>query len=449
MSQWNQIKRLQPIDAYFKANESQRRAFMNALRSSTGRKMEMARLLQEHIDKYGENSSQIQAYLSTALAANDARAMCVSLRNSMFSHDLHAENTPNTQTEVEPLQPKPPKQFTVNQEVRATKNAAGASDVPTQLAQLNTTVGEINTSLKEGDLAGTQKKEEERRQEEAIRRQLNLPDNDGPTQSLAEDPQNPFFHKTDRPADLIANPPDPTTDQPDKIEQYRQARNDQFGEKYWTDKYKYDKPGKAGGLRSLFKEPKEEDLEDHFHPENKIASKVEFDLFSYVPEGFGNGVDNALYRMDVNRKRKIEWMEPMYEHRTWTGPENGQKPLPYQWKDDMSPQQQLEAIRQLAKPLYLTAAARKLPYWTNLPNEGYLDASSKGLPTPPVSLFTKQIQTRQPTYNPVLPAGQYLRNPHLKNYDPMVLPRAPAQPSTNTLPPVYGYATTRDMNWMQ
>jgi hypothetical protein len=414
-TQWAVIKRLHPITHYFKHNDGQKRQFLNALRSSTGRKANIGKLLHAFINKYGKDSDFIQSYLSKALESGDARAVVISLKDSLFSHHLSKEDKPNTKVDI----PKPvlPRQKIVNQRKRKAKGAPTAKDIPTKLGQLNTAIGTLNQTIKNGKIGGVPFR-----------------------------PNQRVYQKQDKDDFFGVKGEDR---EPEDYQGYGRAREENFGNAYWSDKYKFDKPGKMKGLRSVFEEAKPNDIDKAFPEERKIASNVEFDLFSHVPPGYGNGVDNALFRMDVNRKREIEWMEPMYEHRTWTGPECGISPLPYQWKDDMTPENQRRSVKQMGDIQRHALQAARLPFHTVLPNEGFSKPSSKGLPSRRQTLLEPVINTREPTYNPVTPAGAYLRPPHYKPYDPLQSRYGPPQPSANTLPPVYGYQSTRDLNWMQ
>ena len=69
---------------------------------------------------------------------------------------------------------------------------------------------------------------------------------------------------------------------------------------------------------------------------------IEFDLFSQVQPGFGEGATNKLFLYDKVREDQIRYAKPMYGPNAWAGPSNLQHPLPWQW-------QNTKDIRDIAK----------------------------------------------------------------------------------------------------
>jgi hypothetical protein len=118
-----------------------------------------------------------------------------------------------------------------------------------------------------------------------------------------------------------------------------------------------------------------------------------FDMFSHVPEGFGNGATNKLYRMEVNHDQKIRFKQPRYEPRSYDGPELGIAPLPNQWKNQMDKRTIETYTMQLAREAYDHIAMRSATgTGSSLPgNDVHTSVSSKGLPGPRTSIFQKQI----------------------------------------------------------
>jgi len=65
----------------------------------------------------------------------------------------------------------------------------------------------------------------------------------------------------------------------------------------------------------------------------QIRSDIEFDLFSQVQPGFGEGAANKLFRYDQAREKLIRFAEPMYDTNAWDGPSQHLHPLPWQWQN--------------------------------------------------------------------------------------------------------------------
>lgn len=67
-------------------------------------------------------------------------------------------------------------------------------------------------------------------------------------------------------------------------------------------------------------------------PHEQLRSDLEFDLFSVVPPGYGEGVDNKLYLQEKMHNDFVHFREPFYSPGTWLGPLNTLQPMPWQWQ---------------------------------------------------------------------------------------------------------------------
>jgi hypothetical protein len=482
-TQWAKLKNLKPITAFLSKNETQKKKLLSALRSSSGRKVDIGRLLASHIERFGD-ASNVDSYLSQALQAADARQTVSTLRSSLLRHELTGnampnddrgasidpENKPNAMPAELPKIPHNLQQNLTNTREREATQAPDSSDIPTTLGQLNTTVGELNTILKDGDLAGKEKHDPGALQlAMAAKAMYSTKDKMleySPDQVKKEnvDRSDPFTRSSsaqfqNRDEDVMAGGQlrrregETNKSLAERTEQQkREVVNNSFGDAQSKENAAFDQ-GKGQGLREMFKEAAEEDVEEN--PKLRVASNVEFDLFSHVPPGYSNGIDNSLYRMDVNRKRTVEWMNPMYTHRQYQGPENGQKPMPYQWQDEMSAAKQIEAVRQMGSRHSNITLAKRGGHFSVLPSDSVYTPSSKGLRSRTKTYFKKQIDLTTPFHNVATPAGRYLNNVRFKPYETHNDRHNELQnnnytgPNINTLPAVYGYQTTRDVNWMQ
>jgi hypothetical protein len=152
-----------------------------------------------------------------------------------------------------------------------------------------------------------------------------------------------------------------------------------------------------------------------------VQSDTLFDLFSYVPPGFGNGVDNKLYRMDINATRNIKWAEPMYRLRQYDGPEMGISPLPFEWKNVASSNQIKKFVNFYKRDANAHRLSKLLPVTSNLPGDIRYNVSCKGLPSNKRTYFDKQIDLRTPFQSMVNPCGSILSsNDMVRLFDPLV-----------------------------
>jgi hypothetical protein len=68
------------------------------------------------------------------------------------------------------------------------------------------------------------------------------------------------------------------------------------------------------------------------HPKAQMASDIEFDMFSVVPPGYGEGVDNKMYLYEKAHEDRIRFAPPFYSPGVWLGPLNTQQTMPWQWQ---------------------------------------------------------------------------------------------------------------------
>lgn len=73
--------------------------------------------------------------------------------------------------------------------------------------------------------------------------------------------------------------------------------------------------------------------------QDQMASDIRFDMFSQVPDGFGEGQDNKLFLMEQNREAKIRYMAPLDYVGSNIGPIAGVTVPPWQWQRVMKPSQ--------------------------------------------------------------------------------------------------------------
>lgn len=143
---------------------------------------------------------------------------------------------------------------------------------------------------------------------------------------------------------------------------------------------------------------------------DQLLSDLEFDMFSIVQPGFGEGVTNKVFLQQEARDAKIVYHEPQYGYpRQWTGPTDGYTPLPWQWQDVMSNKDLDKEVQREATSMMLgnSMYQRYNRSGTNVLGDdtGYsLKMSSKGLPHPSNSPFEpvyNNVHPWQPVYPPL------------------------------------------------
>jgi hypothetical protein len=190
---------------------------------------------------------------------------------------------------------------------------------------------------------------------------------------------------------------------------------------------RYIDPDTTQDLRSYDKEAESGDMDALYSAENKLMSNIEFEQFSYVPPGFGNGADNKLFRMDNNRKRKIEWDEPMYKPRAYDGPESGITPLPPQWKNTMNAQTYFNAVAQEAQKGMFKLKSKKLDIQSCLPDDIFSRKSDKLLPNRKTNILRPIIDNCELFQSTRIPCGNVLDNTwrdFRTAYDPYRVPES-------------------------
>lgn len=190
----------------------------------------------------------------------------------------------------------------------------------------------------------------------------------------------------------------------------------------------------------------------------QVQNDILFDMFSYVPDGFGNGINNKLFRMDVNRE-KIMAEGHNYTPRTYDGPESGLNPLPYEWKNTMSKSEIMDFVRLIAKDEITKQKYDEAIEKKQVPMHSFLEGndvrrslSTKGLPTPPTSILQKQIHNLTPFYKPKFKIKHDVRSAFTHLYDPQIAPGTMKNQVTkvrNSLNTMLAQQSTLGNNWME
>ena len=433
MSEWSQIKNRQGTKEFISKYPNSKKFLLKVLRSNTGRKLKIGKLLNDVQDEYKFEEVLTSVFDTKANTEMDVAVFCKNLAKA-------AKDYTSTMLDINKPNEKPPppnlmNTFDLKKELgeyesepkRKPAEGLTVDDIPTQLAQLNQTIGQIKnptidprpkTFRQKGDSIeeGEQKKPEEVKEDEKKEKEEGneekgsgeIPDtpNDAPT-TQGEDMQTMYLNMANQEANLKG-------------------------------------VGNNDSRRPV------SDITDAIRESDKQSAfdRVSFELFSHVPPGFSNGVNNKLFRENINRKRKIEWGGKMFFPRPYDGPEMGISPIPNQWKNVQTAdvyrkgiyaRNQMEEFKRRSKARDFTSA---------LPGEPYFTDSAKGLPTRKQTVFSKQIDNTTPFYNTNLPAGKYLASPHIKPYSSQSTPNVKSK-SFNTLRRNTAFKTSNGINWME
>jgi hypothetical protein len=147
----------------------------------------------------------------------------------------------------------------------------------------------------------------------------------------------------------------------------------------------------------------------------QLRSDLEFDMFSVVGAGFGEGRDNKLFNQQQQRDKYILPLGKQYKPNAWDGPMNTQHPIPWQWQSVKDMNHVKRYIdRTVAESHHAMMTAIKFGegsaagYGRDVPEEP-MHVSSSGLPRDIRSPFEPVIHNSDPM-TPVLdPAGYLLQ----------------------------------------
>lgn len=138
----------------------------------------------------------------------------------------------------------------------------------------------------------------------------------------------------------------------------------------------------------------------------KMEMDAQFDMFDFVPEGFGLGSHNKMFIQEQNRDRLIRYAEPMFEPR----PKDGSELTNDQFDARLMPQMtntQNYLIRQMNEMSEMgeTVKRQKVSSMNTLADDNNSIRSSKGLRGRNPSPFEPVIQTRSQWIPTIEPAG--------------------------------------------
>jgi hypothetical protein len=132
-------------------------------------------------------------------------------------------------------------------------------------------------------------------------------------------------------------------------------------------------------------------------PKEQLRSDLEFDLFSVVPPGYGEGVSNKQFLYQRAWEDYIRFAPPFFEPAPWLGPLNTAYPLPWQWQNVKAP---ADVNRYYSKVASKEAAANKV---FNAHGEGSAAAFGRDVPETPMSISSSGLpRDRRSPLEPVI-----------------------------------------------
>lgn len=152
----------------------------------------------------------------------------------------------------------------------------------------------------------------------------------------------------------------------------------------------------------------------------QLRSDLEFDMFSVVQPGYGEGRDNKLFNVQEARTHNILPLGKQFKPCAWLGPLNYQYPLPWQWqnvKDMENVKAYIDYVMAEKTNAMMTAIkfgeGSSAGFGRDVPEEP-LRVSSSGLPRDIRSPFEPAIHNSDPMTPTHDPAGYLLQKRGLK-----------------------------------
>jgi hypothetical protein len=454
-SNWFYFKRVEPVTGKLKENEDKKTFLMKALRSKKAQDIQIGVKLQEFIEKNSDPlvvGNFIDDVLSDDSCKMDINDWIDTFTNKMGNPlDPDPQDKPNTktgddlpklQTAAQDARPRGTREVEkkdVNPGTKALQQIAGLA------TKLNTGGTLENSNINAAQAAGANTGSGSNIDPIASNTNVN-------PGSIHIPGSNAFSRQTDITKEGLSKDKD-GNDIVTKVTRKGFGMN-MSDMKAVDENTNYIDPSVTQDIRSYDKEAGPPDLDVLYNAENKLRSNIEFEQFSYVPPGFGNGVDNKLFRMDNNRKRKIEWNNPMYKPRAYDGPESGITPLPPQWKNTMDAKTYFNGVAQLAQEGINKKKSKTAEQFSVLSNDLMSTRSEKLLPNRSITPYLPVIFNNEHFKSTRIPCGsqldtswrQFHRKEHTHRHPEEYIHQEKVM---NSLPEHISKQGILGINWMQ
>lgn len=153
----------------------------------------------------------------------------------------------------------------------------------------------------------------------------------------------------------------------------------------------------------------------------QLISAIQFDMFSHVRPGFGNGERNKLHVLEEARDKVIMGQTPRFTPGEWVGPIGGVEPGPWQWERVMPEKMYEDALNK--KKARLDGGRNALACYAKTSaslgilgdDVGYLaSVSAKGLKRRAMSVLEPQLRTDFQLQNMQTPTGAQLNRKKMR-----------------------------------
>lgn len=170
-------------------------------------------------------------------------------------------------------------------------------------------------------------------------------------------------------------------------------------------------------------------------PAERIAMDVNFDMFDFVPDGFGLGDDNKMFVMEQGRDKNVVYREPMYLPRRPDDIENnGIEPVDKRLDTPKKPSQIVGKLIQTMEEAALqmrTHLQQGVKSVQALPGDNVNEKSSKGLKANEPSPFEFVINNNSPFIPVYDPAGVNMKRKFKSLYSAQRFPMRPTEYNPN------------------
>lgn len=173
----------------------------------------------------------------------------------------------------------------------------------------------------------------------------------------------------------------------------------------------------------------------------RMEMDVQFDMFDYVPDGFGLGAHNKMYVQEKNHERLIRYREPLYAPRREDGSEYIAVSFDERLEAAMKPGGVTNWMKRTSEELASLGSAikrQKVASVDTLADDNNAQRSSKGLRGRKPSPFETVINTKSPWIPTTEPAGVFMKRQLKSVFNTQRTPQANVEQNPHNGGPTLG-----------
>lgn len=166
----------------------------------------------------------------------------------------------------------------------------------------------------------------------------------------------------------------------------------------------------------------------------RMEMDVQFDMFDYVPDGFGLGAHNKMFVQEKNHERLIRYREPLYAPRREDGSEYIAVAFDERLEAAMKPSGVTNWMKRTGGEMASLGSAikkQKVASVDTLADDNNVQRSSKGLRGRKPSPFETVINTKSPWIPTVEPAGVFMKRQLKSVFNTQRTPQANVEQNPN------------------